>query len=188
MGIKCKLGFHNWDGCKCTDCGKIRDEQHDWKGCKCLKCDKTRDEQHDWSKDCKKCAKCNKTSDEDHNWNGCICTKCAKDEHEWIKDSKYCICAKCGLKQKHNWSSEEYMTEDESPLIHCLRCHKSYTLVGKTVVAAGYSLVAPLNTASEHDRSFRCTGIHPWGGCSGFWLVDGTPGSTATFNIEKVLD
>ena len=26
--VKCKLGFHNWSGCKCADCGKTRDKNH----------------------------------------------------------------------------------------------------------------------------------------------------------------
>jgi len=30
MAFKCKIGFHSWDGCKCSFCEKIRDEQHDW--------------------------------------------------------------------------------------------------------------------------------------------------------------
>jgi hypothetical protein len=28
MSLKCKLGLHSWDGYKCAECGKIRDEQH----------------------------------------------------------------------------------------------------------------------------------------------------------------
>ncbi len=40
MPISCILGFHNWDGCKCS------------------RCSKTRDDGHDWSKDCKKCSRC----------------------------------------------------------------------------------------------------------------------------------
>ena len=40
MAFKCKIGFHTWNGCKCTDCGKTRDEQHEWSkdNKKCLKC------------------------------------------------------------------------------------------------------------------------------------------------------
>jgi uncharacterized protein (TIGR02145 family) len=30
MSIKCKLGYHTWDGCKCSKCGKTRDEQHNF--------------------------------------------------------------------------------------------------------------------------------------------------------------
>ncbi len=56
MGIKCKLGFHNWDGCKCTDCGKIRDGHHDCSNdCeKCSKCGKLKEEEHDSTKERKK--------------------------------------------------------------------------------------------------------------------------------------
>ena len=45
--MACLFG-HKWDGCKCTKCGKTRDEGHDWDGCKCTKCGKTRDEGHKW--------------------------------------------------------------------------------------------------------------------------------------------
>lgn len=30
MALKCKIGLHSWDGCKCTECEKIRNKQHDW--------------------------------------------------------------------------------------------------------------------------------------------------------------
>jgi hypothetical protein len=30
MAFKCKLGLHSWNGCKCSECGKIRDELHNW--------------------------------------------------------------------------------------------------------------------------------------------------------------
>ena len=38
--IKCILGFHHWDGCKCKQCGKIRYQQHHWSHDyeKCLNC------------------------------------------------------------------------------------------------------------------------------------------------------
>ena len=38
MLFKCKLGFHTWDGCKCSSCGRIRGEQHAWDGCTCTRC------------------------------------------------------------------------------------------------------------------------------------------------------
>ena len=85
--------FHNWKGCKCTRCGKIKDEDHLWNGCKCDLCGKTRDEDHHWS-DCK-CNGCGKTRDEDHLWNGCKCDLCGKtrdEKHNWLKDR----CKTCG--------------------------------------------------------------------------------------------
>jgi hypothetical protein len=45
MSIKCILGFHEWNGCKCTKCNKTRDEGHEListpSGCKCSQCGKT---------------------------------------------------------------------------------------------------------------------------------------------------
>ena len=37
--MACLFG-HKWDGCKCTRCGKLRNEQHNWKTCKCYRCGK----------------------------------------------------------------------------------------------------------------------------------------------------
>jgi len=124
MNLKCALGFHNWSGCKCSQCEKTRDEAHSWVGCKCSKCGKTqdkghdwskdcdrckwcgktRDEGHDWSKDCARCARCSKTKTVVHPWSGCKCAKCAKtrDEcHTW----QGCKCVICGetRDEGHSW-------------------------------------------------------------------------------------
>ena len=56
---KCLFG-HKWNGCKCSRCGKTRDEQHDWEGCICRRCGKTR-----------------------HNWDACSCRQCGKTRHDW---------------------------------------------------------------------------------------------------------
>lgn len=82
---------------------------------------------------------------------------------------------------RHKW--------DESG-VECSLCGTRRNLTGMTVVAAGYSLVAPLNTASERDRSFLCispASYHP-DAYDGVWLVDKTKGTTGSFVIEKVLD
>ena len=57
---------HEWNGCKCTRCGRIRDHQHDWNGCTCNNCGKVRDEQHDY-KGCV-CSRCEKK----HDLDGCL--------------------------------------------------------------------------------------------------------------------
>lgn len=41
MNLRC-LFDHKWNGCKCSRCGKIRDEQHKWNGCDCIICGKFR--------------------------------------------------------------------------------------------------------------------------------------------------
>jgi hypothetical protein len=60
MNISCILGSHKWAGCKCSACGKIRDEGHDW------------------SKDCEKCTKCGATRKNAHKWSDCKCSVCGK--------------------------------------------------------------------------------------------------------------
>jgi len=37
--MACLFG-HKWDGCKCTKCGKTRDEEHNWKDRSCTVCGK----------------------------------------------------------------------------------------------------------------------------------------------------
>lgn len=96
MALTCILGFHTWDGCKCSKCGKIRETLHNWSndcekcsrcgktrenahtwnGCKCTNCGKTRDEGHDWSKDCEKCSICGVARQNAHQWDGIKCSKC----------------------------------------------------------------------------------------------------------------
>jgi hypothetical protein len=82
MNIKCILGFHKWEGCKCSACGK------------------TRDQDHDWSKDCEKCARCGASRANNHQWNGCKCSACGKEQHQRA-DGK---CVKCG---KHLMSKSD---------------------------------------------------------------------------------
>ncbi|HEY5593062.1 MAG TPA: hypothetical protein VIK55_18860 [Paludibacter sp.] len=112
MAFKCKIGFHSWNGCKCSECGKTRDEQHDWsKDCeKCSKCDKTNENQHDWSKDCEKCSKCSKTRDEQHDWSiDCEkCSKCGKtneNQHDWSKNCEKCSLCHLNRDGEHNFEN-----------------------------------------------------------------------------------
>lgn len=96
MSIKCKLGLHSWNGCKCTICGQTRDKQHDWlENCeKCTTCGKTRENNHDWSNDCEKCSKCGNKRSNQHIFEGCKCTVCGKENHNWQIQSDGCI--RCG--------------------------------------------------------------------------------------------
>ncbi len=118
MNFKCLFG-HKWDGCKCSKCGKTRNEAHDWSSncevcaecgktrdgahdwssnCEvCAECGKTRDGAHDWSTNCKVCAECGKTRDGAHDWNGCKCSQCGKTRDKGhIKSSDCEKCKKCG--------------------------------------------------------------------------------------------
>ena len=45
--MACLFG-HKWNGCKCSKCGKTRNELHSWSGCKCKICDEIRDDSHTW--------------------------------------------------------------------------------------------------------------------------------------------
>lgn len=88
MTIKCKIGLHTWNGCKCSVCKKSRDSEHDWtKDCeKCSQCGKTREFFHDYTKDCLVCAKCGKYSRYRHEWNVNVCINCSveKPKIEWV--------------------------------------------------------------------------------------------------------
>jgi uncharacterized protein (TIGR02145 family) len=94
------VGIHSWDGCKCTICGKIRDEHHDLSlDCeKCAKCGKVQDaDQHNWSDDCEKCSACGKIREKHHHWliNCEKCSECGKvrqDQHKMVSG----VCQVCG--------------------------------------------------------------------------------------------
>jgi hypothetical protein len=127
MKLQCAFGFHEWKGCRCSRCGKTRNEGHDWSkdcercakcsttrsdshawaGCKCSNCGKTRDEGHDWSKDCERCASCSTTRSGSHAWAGCKCSSCGKsrdESHDWTKDCEKC--SRCGKtrREAHSWT------------------------------------------------------------------------------------
>ncbi len=121
MSLLCKLGFHKWTDCKCSVCGKNRDQDHEWAGCKCGICNKTRDENHDYSKDCEKCAKCDKMQAAVHSWEGCKCLKCGKTRQEGHKWNG-CICRLCGgiKKDGHEWDVTATFSLGE--YVRCRHC------------------------------------------------------------------
>ena len=91
MGLNCLFG-HKWNGCKCSKCGKLRDEQHDWDLCK------------------GQCKRCIKTQAAQHDWNGCNCSGCGVQRHEWVdgkcsRCGKSLVCEKCGI-NKANLDNE----------------------------------------------------------------------------------
>jgi hypothetical protein len=48
MSLKCKIGVHQFQGCKCSACGKTRDNEHNFIGCQCSVCGRIRDSGHTW--------------------------------------------------------------------------------------------------------------------------------------------
>lgn len=105
--------FHKWKGCKCSRCGKERDQDHKWVDCKCDRCGKIRNQDHQW--DGCLCVSCGKIRDQNHEWEKCICVKCKKEKHTILqyydaqnifrvkyekgKNSKLwmdCVCLDCG--------------------------------------------------------------------------------------------
>lgn len=87
MSIKCTFGFHTWNGCICSKCGK---EQHDLSNdCeKCAKCGKISNLKHDWSRNCNKCYKCGKTREEHHVFINDICKNCGQGTFTDPRDGK----------------------------------------------------------------------------------------------------
>lgn len=77
--MACLFG-HKWNGCKCTRCGKTRDEGHNWNGCTCAICGKTRDEGHDWKPTKDKCVQ--------------VCSRCGrkKSSHQLDEKGRCTIC------------------------------------------------------------------------------------------------
>ncbi|OQB94319.1 MAG: hypothetical protein BWX84_00243 [Verrucomicrobia bacterium ADurb.Bin118] len=132
---------------------------HDWVGCKCIRCGKVRDEEHDWNKDCEKCVKCGATRQGAHQWQGCKCSKCGKTQHQ-LEDCKCkicgidahdmvgCTCRRCG-RAFHDWSDHDLPNDackrcglsgsDRNKTVSCSKCGGEatffLTLSGKVVVA-----------------------------------------------------
>ena len=139
MTFKCKIGLHSWDGCKCSECGK------------------TRDEQHEWSMDCEECSKCYTTRESQHSWNGCLCEKCKKirsEQHDWSKDC--CKCSKCGTESESN---EHDFTKD------CQTCSKCGTTFEK-MWGFGHQWESNCEKCSVCGKSRK--NIHVWTGCKCF--------------------
>lgn len=115
--MACLFG-HKWDGCKCTKCGKVRDNQHDWDGCVCKRCGAKRDEQHDSDLCIGICKKCGAKQPEMHEWNGCVCKRCGKvrdEQHDW--DLCLGVCRKCG---------KECSGAHEIESCVCMRCGREF--------------------------------------------------------------
>ncbi|MCL2002399.1 MAG: hypothetical protein FWG72_00140 [Oscillospiraceae bacterium] len=104
--MACLFG-HKWNGCKCSKCGKNRDEQHNWNGCKCTICGAARDEGHDLDLCFGRCKKCGKSCEVSHAWNGCKCSRCGKmrnEQHEWdLCFGKCKVCGIAGKKEGHTF-------------------------------------------------------------------------------------
>ncbi|MGD0583950.1 MAG: FISUMP domain-containing protein [Bacteroidales bacterium] len=107
MSFKCNIGLHNWDGCKCTECGAIRDKEHDTSAdCgKCARCGKDLGDRHNWTIDCEKCSDCGKTRENHHSWlkNCERCSSCGAvrtDMHR-IENG---VCQVCGHGSFHDES------------------------------------------------------------------------------------
>ena len=60
MGVRCWIGIHQWNGCQCTQCKRVRNTEHSWNstGCICVICGKTN---HDWV-----------ITDQERTWTECV--------------------------------------------------------------------------------------------------------------------
>ena len=152
MNLKCVIGLHEWQGCKCRTCGQTRQEGHDWTtDCeRCSTCGKTR-VNHDWSEDCEKCANCRVTRPGSHPWNGCVCTTCNKkrdDGHDWAKDCGKC--ARCGMTREgaHMWRNRT-----------CSVCGAAQPYTYHEGIAALQKRIAATPSADDRDRLDRLLGF-----------------------------
>jgi hypothetical protein len=78
MNLKCILGRHQWRGCRCDACGKIRDQDHVRSNdCEdCARCGTASSNSHDWDDDCEWCSVCKRNRMRHHVWQGHTCSKC----------------------------------------------------------------------------------------------------------------
>lgn len=116
---ECRETGHDWNGCKCTRCGKIRDEGHDWQkavanfGAKehrrqCRICGRHETERHSFKHlpDCRRrCTVCGYTMTW-HEFRRGECMTCGIDESDY-----YC---KLILSGKAEYGAHEYSPVDGS--------------------------------------------------------------------------
>jgi hypothetical protein len=90
---RCEHENHEWSGCKCEKCGRIRDSGHIWSNCKCKKCGRVRDSDHAWIKPCK-CGTCGARRVEFCEFTNGRCRICG----ERCPHRKFdrCVCTACG--------------------------------------------------------------------------------------------
>ena len=97
MKLACKIAGHRWNGCKCTRCGVMRNENHDWQPVD-GKCFET-------------CALCGRGHGLPHQWNGCKCVRCGavhSEGHKWIPVDQYTErCAVCGGRRPSAYVRQE---------------------------------------------------------------------------------
>ena len=153
MELKCLFG-HRWNDCKCTRCGKVRDEQHDWDLCK------------------GKCKRCGKSCEVKHNWNYCTCTVCGKRrntnccnivlEGTCVKKctvcgrgyydhdfAGLCACRKCGLKS--NGRHDFKYIEEGSCKQKCTVCGEERIIHDETYCKCRRCGEQKLYNLGEHD-------------------------------------
>ncbi|MEI7731558.1 MAG: hypothetical protein WCO56_18435 [Verrucomicrobiota bacterium] len=84
MKLVCLTG-HQWAGCTCTRCGKVRDTQHEvvrqGDGCKL------------------RCQKCGLPVGFEHDWEGCACQRCGEERHRWLGGK----CIACNLRDDSSY-------------------------------------------------------------------------------------
>lgn len=148
MNVKCKFGFHQWDNCKCTKCGKIRNKQHNF------------------SMDCEKCSNCGSTTKNQHNWNYCKCIKCGKiieNVNDWTIICKDCVkCNDSFIKAFESFKMNSFETAAYE-LQKIIITNESISQL-KSATAIGLANIATneVNGKIEYCKQFSLIG----GGCS----------------------
>lgn len=90
MRVKCRVGLHDWTGCRCAHCGQGRDAGHDWHA------------------DCERCAVCGARRRDAHPWDGCACPACGASRHAY--DFPDCRCPRCGDSRIAPWPADTFIS------------------------------------------------------------------------------
>ena len=150
--MACLFG-HKWNGCKCSKCGKTRDEGHIWNGCTCATCGKTQDNGHKYVKaaGCKAvCSICGHTTDSVyHNWVDGKCSDCGKtrgrDEQNRMGSASPPSNAQSP--QKAGWTPTNARLSSNMPISSLLRIFIFTNGDGKTVLNCPVAMGTLADTA-----------------------------------------
>ncbi len=146
--ILCKIGIHKWNVCKCSICLKVRPHQyHDWEGCRCRQCGFTRNEGHEW-KLCE-CIRCGYRRE--HVWKNDHCELCGSIRRvcqtcldEPIVDP----CPSCGGEGRECYTDSDYPMWHSDPsadgfYISCAKCDGLGRMVCQSCKGNGYLIEPP---------------------------------------------
>lgn len=131
MSLLCTLGGHRWNGCKCENCFKKRDERHHWNGCRCTVCGEKRDVDHHWKGVIvhaveRQEMRRNRTTTGPTTARCAVTAKKSREvEHAWVGPQCWQHCGKCHIPYVEYPEHHEFdHSRGSADLCTCIKCDR----------------------------------------------------------------